>query len=1425
MRKIPAICSVLLFIMQLGTLAIASDKPGKSPKDWRARLATDAKTLHKDVFPGIDLIYEGNNFIVSSVFVVNPGADPSAIQLDFSEYSDLAIDQQKHVKMLTADGSLQLQRVVFFQEINGKRQWVNGEFTLLSSNQVGVNTETYDTSHPLQVQFLSLFSTNLVAVTIVATKEDSLVDTNMDTQANPGDTLVYKIVIKNTGTASATGVTFDDNVDVNTTLVAGSVETTPIATDDSYNSIGNVGISVNATNGVLANDTDADGSGFAATPISAVNTTSTQGTVNLNTADGSFTYDPPAGFEGTDTFGYTVDDGEGNTETAIVSITISDMIWFIDNTDTGSNDGTLANPFQTLGAFNAVNGVGGTYDPKAGDAIFIHKGNANYTGGITLENSQILVGDGATADLPTITGISLPTNSYTPPTPLGSSNNPTIENSADNGEGIILAQDNTIRGINIGDAGSVTAPGVSLTDNGGSISNTGTSTISEVSINNSVGAGIDIANSGSASFTFNSISSTNSMSNGISLSSVSGNFSVTGTTDINSPFGDGIDLNSSGSLDIDFADIDIDGGTIGIDITGGVGDLDVSGTAAIDNTSGNGIKVSNSPLSTFDFGTTSLGSTTAVAEGIDISTSNTDASFTFNLSITTSAGPGLVANSSGTVNVTSASSTINATGGAALDIKNTTVSNGSSGAMTFASLTSTNSPTHGIRLDSVTGSLSVTGSTTISSPLLGILFKGGTDNATFSTINIDGSTTFGIQLQSNDGNFTVSGATTLGASVGNTMEDIKIEFGTGDVTFAGVDIDNRSENGISISQSNRIINFGATTIDNQLQDTDNAFGIGSSTGGSITISSLTIDNNGGVGFGVAIANSAAAVDIQGGSITGSNGTSFRITGGTANVDYSGTITTTVGRSVDIRNRTGGTVTFSGAIDDDGAGINLDSNTGSTITFQGGIALDTGFNPGFTAAGGGTVNVCDTNDCNSGSAVINTIETTTAPALNVANTSIGSSGLNFQSISASGGTSGIILNSTGTSGGLTVTGDGSPNSGGIITNSVNDGISATSTSDIDLNFMTVSNSGVHEIHLSNSTDFRITNSTINDNTNVAGSLGDDEHGIFAQNLFGVNNLIEDVTMSAINENGVKIDNNTTDDATRDDVIIRRLSCSGFTSAHGENCVDIESSSTANQRVDIQDLDATINANGAFYVKGLSLDISTLEVIVNSGEFDTSMPFPTTAVQLQAAGNSNTTFTVTNNTFDDPNFEAIIILNDDDATTNATITGNDINGATSTTPRMDIGIRLRQDTNGTLTALIDNNNISNYDLSGIQVISRDTNDGTGQVNVTVTSNTVASTRGSRFGAGVQLLSSGTNTLCADVGGIGFENNAVGAGSNFFPAFFDGDFGIQEQDSSTLLLPGLTGTVLSFIQGRNTGSPTVDVEGAPSDDVVGACSTPTP
>src|SRR5205823_4518706 len=142
------------------------------------------------------------------------------------------------------------------------------------------------------------------APAITATKKDTLTtDVNGNGTADAGDTLTYTVTVSNTGNMDATGVALTDTIDPNTTLVAGSLNSSPVAAPDTYNVIGNVSISPNPAQGVLANDSDPDGNTLT---ITSVNTAGTQGQVTVNTTNGSFTFNPNPGFEGATTFTYTI---------------------------------------------------------------------------------------------------------------------------------------------------------------------------------------------------------------------------------------------------------------------------------------------------------------------------------------------------------------------------------------------------------------------------------------------------------------------------------------------------------------------------------------------------------------------------------------------------------------------------------------------------------------------------------------------------------------------------------------------------------------------------------------------------------------------------------------------------------------------------------------------------------------------------------------------------------------------------------------------------------------------------------------------------------------------------------------------------------------------------------------------------------------
>jgi VCBS repeat-containing protein len=126
------------------------------------------------------------------------------------------------------------------------------------------------------------------------------------------DTFTYQA---NDGGAGGTGLSNIATV----TITVSVVNLPPVAVNDSYSTNQDTQLTVNAANGVLKNDTDANGDTLTA----VLNANVAHGTLALNAADGSFIYMPNAGYTGPDTFTYHASDGTASSNVATVTITVN----------------------------------------------------------------------------------------------------------------------------------------------------------------------------------------------------------------------------------------------------------------------------------------------------------------------------------------------------------------------------------------------------------------------------------------------------------------------------------------------------------------------------------------------------------------------------------------------------------------------------------------------------------------------------------------------------------------------------------------------------------------------------------------------------------------------------------------------------------------------------------------------------------------------------------------------------------------------------------------------------------------------------------------------------------------------------------------------------------------------------------------------
>lgn len=240
-------------------------------------------------------------------------------------------------------------------------------------------------------------------------------------------------------------------------LLSGGQQQPPQAVNDGYTAVGNVLLTVTLDESVLDNDIvggclderaesnaiTAPGSNTTMDGLTVVafdQASANGGQVNVN-ADGSFTYNPPVGFEGSDTFTYTMQTPGGVQDTATVTINVADVVWFIDSSAAGGGDGRLTGPFNDVNQFLAIQGNGGPTDAEVQDYIFFYAGNQTpYVATIPLLDDQQVRGE---AEDLVVNGRTIVTAGMRPILS-------TILQIGEGGEPIIqLANRNTIRGVEL----------------------------------------------------------------------------------------------------------------------------------------------------------------------------------------------------------------------------------------------------------------------------------------------------------------------------------------------------------------------------------------------------------------------------------------------------------------------------------------------------------------------------------------------------------------------------------------------------------------------------------------------------------------------------------------------------------------------------------------------------------------------------------------------------------------------------------------------------------------------------------------------------------------------------------------------------------------------------------------------------------------
>ena len=96
---------------------------GQDQTQWHTSIPTYTKVKYENVYPGIDLIYYGNDQRqLEYDFQVAPAADPTAIRLKFVGVDTLDVNSAGELVLHTTGGDIRQHRPQIYQEVTGVRQ-------------------------------------------------------------------------------------------------------------------------------------------------------------------------------------------------------------------------------------------------------------------------------------------------------------------------------------------------------------------------------------------------------------------------------------------------------------------------------------------------------------------------------------------------------------------------------------------------------------------------------------------------------------------------------------------------------------------------------------------------------------------------------------------------------------------------------------------------------------------------------------------------------------------------------------------------------------------------------------------------------------------------------------------------------------------------------------------------------------------------------------------------------------------------------------------------------------------------------------------------------------------------------------------------------------------------------------------------------
>ena len=134
---------------------------GKDPSKWRRNVPHFSRVRYRQVYPGVDLVYYGNQGQLEYDFEIAAGADPKQIDLKVDGGQNLHLDARGDLVAETPAGDLRLRAPTVYQRVGGEKRTVTGKFLLSEDHRLHVVVGHYDRTRVLVIDPVLNYSSYL----------------------------------------------------------------------------------------------------------------------------------------------------------------------------------------------------------------------------------------------------------------------------------------------------------------------------------------------------------------------------------------------------------------------------------------------------------------------------------------------------------------------------------------------------------------------------------------------------------------------------------------------------------------------------------------------------------------------------------------------------------------------------------------------------------------------------------------------------------------------------------------------------------------------------------------------------------------------------------------------------------------------------------------------------------------------------------------------------------------------------------------------------------------------------------------------------------------------------------------------------------------------------------------------------------------